>query len=468
MSSEAVVRVENVSKRFEVGASPASKLYSVLLDSLGAPRRLLPGGRPDHRHFEALKDVSFSVNRGETLGIIGRNGSGKSTLLQIICGILAPSSGAVETKGSIAPLLELGAGFNPGFSGRENVFLNAALLGLTREQTLDRFEAIEAFADIGPFIDQPVRTYSSGMFVRLAFATAIHTDPDILVVDEALSVGDEAFQRKCFSRIEEIKANGGTILFVSHGAQTVIELCDRAVLIDHGEKLLEGKPKRVVSSYQRLLSLSHAEAASFRDELLHGPRDADRSLDASQRAAAAAAESTRLKAYFDPSLQSESKTEYSSKGVRIIDSHITTLTGDRVNCLVRGERYRYKYEVEFDADAYSVAFGMYIKNTTGTGLGGGSTEATPHLRLESVEGPSRHFVSFEFTCALTSGVYFTNSGAYGAAGEGRDFLHRVLDAVAFRVLPETGAIAYGPADFAVEFSVTENTAAAADAKSLEG
>ncbi|MEL6688446.1 MAG: ABC transporter ATP-binding protein [Pseudomonadota bacterium] len=231
------VRVSNVSKLYRTYSKPTDRLIEAFVPK--AER---------HREFQALKSVSFELPRGETLGIVGRNGSGKSTLLQIICGTMQPSSGEVSVQGRVAALLELGAGFNSEFTGRENVHLNATILGMRRDEIAERFDAIAAFADLGDFIDQPVKTYSSGMFVRLAFATAINTDPDILVVDEALAVGDEAFQRKCFAKIEEIQARGGTILFVSHSAGSITQLCSRAMLIDQGEVILDGRPKTVAAS----------------------------------------------------------------------------------------------------------------------------------------------------------------------------------------------------------------------------
>lgn len=452
MSFDLAIEVRGVSKSFDLAASPLSRLRSVFAEALGL-RTFTAQPEKTARRFEALKNVSFDVRRGETLGIVGRNGSGKSTLLQIVCGTLRASQGSVRTAGSIAPLLELGAGFNPNFTGRENVFLNAALLGLTREQIRDRFAAIEAFADIGAFIDRPVRTYSSGMFVRLAFATAIHTEPDILVIDEALSVGDEAFQRKCFSRIEDIKAAGGTILFVSHGAQTVLELCDRAILLDRGSKVSEGPPKGVIADYQKLLSLPEDEAMRFRAEMAMRGEGGHAADNPAAGAISDGGGQDALQAFFDPELRSQSVVEYPSKGVSISGSRITTPDGEPVNCLVRGERYVYRYEVRFDAAMQDIAFGMYVKTPTGAGLGGGSTEQVKAQRLAEAEAGDRFTVSFPFTCALTPGVYFTNSGVYGPSPDGRDFLHRVLDATAFRVQPELESLAYGPLDLSVSCSL---------------
>src|SRR5439155_24116074 len=231
-SEEIAVRVSDLSKCYHIYDRPPDRLKQSVLPKLQRLIRKPP--RQYYREFWALKDVSFEVKKGESVGIIGRNGSGKSTLLQLICGTLSPTSGSVETNGRVAALLELGAGFNPEFTGRENVYMNGAVLGLSQEEIDARFDDIAAFADIGDFIDQPVKTYSSGMYVRLAFAVSINVDPKILVVDEALAVGDELFQRKCYSRIENIKDSGATILLVTHSATPVAQMCAQALLLDRG------------------------------------------------------------------------------------------------------------------------------------------------------------------------------------------------------------------------------------------
>lgn len=227
-----VIRVRDVSKYFPIYETPRDRLKQMLLPRL--TRLLGRAPRSYHREFWALNGVSFDIRRGETVGIIGRNGAGKSTLLQILCGTLEPSSGIVETRGRIAALLELGAGFNPEFSGRENVFMNGAILGLSHAEVARRFDEIAAFADIGDFIEQPVKTYSSGMYVRLAFAVQACVDPDILIVDEALAVGDIGFQYKCYKRMEALKKKGVTILMVSHATGSILEYADRCIVLDGG------------------------------------------------------------------------------------------------------------------------------------------------------------------------------------------------------------------------------------------
>lgn len=241
------IRVDNLSKGYHLYDKPRDRLKQFLL-----PRLYHLMGRPGSQYFRefwALKDLSFEVKKGETVGIVGRNGSGKSTLLQLICGTLSPTIGNVETHGRIAALLELGSGFNPEFSGRENVYLNAAVLGLTKHEIEERFEDIAAFADIGQFIEQPVKTYSSGMYVRLAFAVAIHVEPQVLIVDEALSVGDFAFQTKCVRQLRSFLDGGGTLLFVSHDITTIKSLCQKAIYLRQGRLQKFGIASQVCDFY---------------------------------------------------------------------------------------------------------------------------------------------------------------------------------------------------------------------------
>lgn len=243
MDTDIAISVRNVSKKFRLFSSPKERLYEALH----------PFRKQYHREFWALKEVSFDVRRGEIVGILGRNGCGKSTLLQIICSIMQATQGEVQVKGRISALLELGAGFNPEFTGRDNVILNGAIMGIPRNEMLRRLPEIEVFADIGEFFDQPVKTYSSGMYVRVAFAAAIHVDPEILIVDEALSVGDAKFQHRCFQRIRSFMEQGKTILVVSHNTDTLLRICHRGIVIDGGELRHIGSIASAVDCYSELL-----------------------------------------------------------------------------------------------------------------------------------------------------------------------------------------------------------------------
>lgn len=251
MSSEIAIKVENLSKCYQIYNQPRDRLKQFVLPRL---QRFAGPPKQYYREFWALKDLSFEVKKGETVGILGRNGSGKSTLLQMICGTLNPTSGSIQTNGRIAALLELGSGFNPEFTGRENVYMNASVLGLTKDEIDARFDGMAAFADIGEFIERPVKTYSSGMMMRLAFAVAINVSPSILIVDEALSVGDAVFQDKCFRKIRQLKSIGVTILFVTHDISTISAFCDAAMLIHQGGLVKTGNVNSVINEYKKIIS----------------------------------------------------------------------------------------------------------------------------------------------------------------------------------------------------------------------
>lgn len=446
MSSEPIIDVRGMGKVYPMYDKPHHRLI-----------QMFSRGRRWYREFEALRNIEFQIERGQTVGIVGRNGSGKSTLLQIICGTLAPTFGEVHVRGRVAALLELGAGFNPEFTGRENVFMNGTLMGLGHDMIEQRFPEILAFADIGDFINRPVKTYSSGMYVRLAFAVAIHVEPDLLVVDEALSVGDEAFQRKCFARIEKLRESGCTILFVSHGAGTVIELCDRAILLDGGEMLADGAPKAVISRYQRMLYAPESRVQELRDQMrleMQLPQHVAEKKNAAAAVrfplpAGGAVISTALtppaaymEAYFDEHLRSHSELAYASQGARIQDPHIETMTGKRVNVLNAGERYVYVYTVQFERAMTFTRFGMLIKTPTGVELAG-AVSATPEHAIAWVDQGTQSIVSFEFDCRLAPGAYFMNAGVQGRIGEEETYLDRRIDALMFKVMPGTDRLSTG-------------------------
>lgn len=453
MSSEIAIKVDGVSKCYHIYDNPRDRLF-----------QMLARGRKQYfREFWALHDVSFEIGRGETIGIVGRNGSGKSTLLQCICGTLNMTGGRIDARGRIAALLELGSGFNPEFTGRENVYMNAAVLGLSRGETDARFAEIEAFADIGSFIDQPTKMYSSGMVVRLAFAVAINADASILIVDEALAVGDELFQRKCFAKIEAIKKAGATILFVSHSGGVVIELCDRAILLDGGRKLAEGIPKQIVGQYQKLLYAPADKVAAIRDEILAGqgggvPQDGleDEGRDYSgtpDSDGTPAAVEDDLE-FFDPHLVSTSVLAYESHGVYIDSPRLFLPSGTQVNCLRRGRLYRYGYDASFDVEAGAVRFGMMIKTLSGLELGGAASAASSQSAIAYIPAGSRVRVNFDFECNLNPGTYYLNAGVVGSVGGEETYLHRLVDGCLFRVIPESDDKATGVVDFKCMPNVT--------------
>lgn len=421
MCSDLAIRIENVGKSYALYDAPLDRIKQALF-----PKRCY------HKPVTAVKGVSLEIKRGETVGLVGRNGSGKSTLLQMVCGTLSPSEGTIETHGRISALLELGAGFDPELTGHENIYLNASILGLPPHEIRARYKDIVEFSGIGHAISQPVKTYSSGMYVRLAFAIAVASEPDILVVDEALAVGDEAFQRKCYARIRDIQSQGGTILLVSHSASTIMEMCDRAVLMEQGELKAVGSPKSIINLYHKLI---------------YAPKDKEGQVLASIDSSVVAVDATV--GGFDPDMRPQSTVVYESHGALIENPRMETLDGTEVNQLTRGERYRYRFRVSFKKAASDVRCGMMIKTLSGVELGG-SSSASLEKAIKSVKPGEVAEVSFTFRAMLYPGVYFLNSGCSGMVGDRLTFLHRITDAVMFRVLPESGVAGTGTVDFGIE------------------
>lgn len=362
---------------------------------------------------------------------MGRNGSGKSTLLQIICNVVPATSGKVQVDGKVAALLELGTGFNSEFSGRENVYLNGTILGLSRQQIDERFDAIVAFSGIGDFIEQPLKVYSSGMVVRLAFSVMVNVDADIWVIDEALAVGDEAFQRKCYSKISDFVDQGKTLVFVSHGPQTVIELCDRAILIDQGQLIQDGPAKDVIREYHRRLYSPNLKAdascPSRGGELAGSPAD-------------------QVDAFLDPEMLCQSTLEYAVQGARIRNIRVLNQEGRQVNLLSQNMTYTYAYEVEFLEDAIKVVFGSMLKTLTGIELGGILSHPVSKP-IAHISSGSQAEIRFYFHCCLSPGVYFMNAGVTGDRNGLNGYLHRVVDAVMFRVQPSADSQFTGLIDF---------------------
>lgn len=388
----------------------------------------------------------MEIRKGETVGIIGRNGSGKSTLLQVICGTLNPTFGKVQTTGRIAALLELGSGFNPEFTGRENVYLNAAILGLGQDEIDARFDEIAAFADIGDFLEQPVKTYSSGMVVRLAFAVQAMIDPDILVVDEALAVGDEKFQRKCFARLEELKAKGTSILFVSHSAPTVLELCDRAFLLDSGIRILHGKPRDVVSAYQRLI---YAPPEAHR-ELVQEYCAVDRAAETAKLTSATERECDPTKAdltFFDPSLVPETTTVYPIQGAEILSISIRDRYDHVVNVLQPHDTYRVEIAGRFLKDLVGVYFGTHLRTVAGVEITG-QRYPEEGAYVQNVQAGTDFKIRFSFRMSLLPGVYFVGGGVWSI--EEPNCAHRIVDAVMFRVSPHERLNSFGYVSLAAD------------------
>jgi lipopolysaccharide transport system ATP-binding protein len=461
MSSDYAAVVENVGKCYHVFDNNMDRLRQAFV----------LGGRKHYREFWALRDISFHAEKGETIGIVGANGSGKSTLLQLLFGVLQPTEGRIKMAGRVGGLLELGAGFNPEETGRENVLINAAILGVPPDQIPALFEKVAAFADIGEFLDQPVKVYSSGMGVRLGFALQISVPCDVLIIDEALAVGDELFQRKCYAALENFRSGGGTVLFVSHSAGSVKEMCRRALFLDHGRLIQQGRCKTVVDNYQKFLYMREPERSHFRDELAkvgHIPMEdlavtgqtlvheagfgySIRQLKEARELAGSTVFDQGVDrdpppADYEEGLSTQTASYYQPIGAVISNPRIETLEGRRVNILNPHERYRYRYQVDFKETAHNVVFGWLVKSTSGLELGGGAHDGSEGYIRETAPGQV-YDISFEFNASLFPGIYYLNCGVSGTLGDYDGFLHRVIDCVAFRVRNVFSKVHAGFVDF---------------------
>lgn len=346
-----IVRAEKVSKCFRIYRHPSDHLKELLLF----------GKRRYHEPFWAVKDVDLAIERGCCLGVIGENGSGKSTLLRIIAGVIRPTTGMIEVGGRVSALLELGAGFNPQFTGRENIYLYASILGFTDAQTRERIPLIEKFAEIGDFVDRPVKTYSSGMFVRLAFAVAIHMDPDILIVDEALSVGDIFFQQRCIRRIQQLKQQGVTILFVSHDLETVRSLADRTIWMDHGSVCLSGKTDEVVSKYLAAMVM-RGRKEIMEEEALGKPLELPADLELSEEAL------ERIPKFLE--LVTNVDHRYGNRKARIAGIGIFGSEGQPAAGVAQGDRICVRISVEFLDNVEHPNVGFMLRNRLGEDVSG--------------------------------------------------------------------------------------------------
>lgn len=412
MSSDIAISVSNISKRYEMYADPKDRLLQFF-------------SLRDKQYFEefwALRNVSFSVGRGETIGILGRNGSGKSTLLQIIAGTLASTSGDIKTNGILTALLELGSGFNPEFTGRDNVYLNGTILGLSREQMDNHFDNIASFADIGLHLDQPVKTYSSGMVVRLAFAVQACISPQILIVDEALSVGDEKFQRKCFDYIERLRGNGCSILLVTHSTATVEKFCQRGVLLHKGEVHGVGPAKEIVDQYHALL---------YSDE-----RSYLRYVNQNSRQAVDKASSVVLAGENDiESLQEDDISSQEKDGLRAVISNwgIYNASGEISEVFYTGNKATVQFEVDVIRSVEEIQAGILIRTVEGVSAFGTSTLYHDCNQVNARKGTKLVF-SFDIELSLCPGSYFITLAIAEAISHGdMAYLDRKTDAIIIKV-----------------------------------
>lgn len=394
MSSEAIININTLSKTYRVYNRPVDRVIESILHRSGIREK-----DSRFREIKALKPMDLKIYPGETVGIIGRNGSGKSTLLQIISGTLYPTTGDVQINGRLSALLELGAGFNPEFSGRENAFLNGSIMGFSRSQMEDKFDDIVDFSGIGEFIEQPVKTYSSGMFVRLAFAVAIHMDPDILVVDEALSVGDVRFQNKCFRKLRELKDKGTTTLFVTHSSDLIVRHCDRAVLLEKGAVHSVGSPGDVVNEYMNLLFNNDTGQATGSSAISDTHQYDDNGLTTDRAVDGCCSRPLYNHAEYRWGDQRGLIQDYVML-VNGVTPGSMCESGDRVDLLVR---------VVFHQDVNKPIIGLTIKTADGIIVYGANTRAR-NLAVPAGRAGAEMLVRFGFTVDLVGGDYFISLG----------------------------------------------------------
>lgn len=411
--SETAILVDHVSKMYKLYDKPMDRLK----ESLGLSHK------KKYKEHYALRDVSFQVHRGETVGIIGTNGSGKSTILKIITGVLSPTNGSVQVNGRISALLELGAGFNQEYSGIENVYLNGTMIGFSREEIDAKLDDILRFADIGDFVYQPVKTYSSGMFVRLAFAIAINIDPEILIVDEALSVGDVFFQAKCYRKFEEFKDMGKTILFVSHDLSSIGKYCDRVVLLNNGVKLAEGGAKEMVNLYRKVLVNQY---------------DDENPEEENSQAVQESQEDTALKEKLN--LNPE-VLEYGSKLAEITDFAIFDDGQNITNLIEKGQTFSVKMKVEFHEDISEPIFAFTIKDLKGTEITGTNTmyEGSP---VKPKKCGDIQEITFTQVMNLEAGEYMLCLGCTGYREGEFTVFHRLYDVCNLTVISDKKAVGY--------------------------
>ena len=429
--NDTAIRVENISKLYKLYDNPRDRLK----ESLGLTKEKL------YKEHYALHDVSFDIQRGETVGIIGTNGAGKSTVLKIITGVLNPTQGQVEVNGRISALLELGAGFNMEYTGIENVYLNGTMIGFSKEEIDAKLQDILDFADIGDFVYQPVKTYSSGMFVRLAFAVAINIDPEILIVDEALSVGDVFFQTKCFKKFEEFKKLGKTILFVSHDLGSISRYCDRVVLLNKGTKMAEGTPKEMVSLYKRLLV---GQEALVEEELEQNGKDSRPDIPKTENGL------WKENYQINPNLKEEG-----NKKAEIIDFAIIDENDCYTGSMIKGTEFTIKIKVLFREKIENPVISYSFCNVKGVEITGTSTECE-NIYIGEVQAEEIYTATFVQKMYLQGGEYFLTISCSEKQEDGNMLCHRLEKVCNVTVVSDKNTVGFYDMNTTVEIRKVED------------
>ena len=428
-NKDIAICVDNVTKIYKLYEKPSDRLK----EALGLSRKKL------HKEHYALRDINMSIFQGETVGIIGTNGSGKSTILKIITGVLNPTKGNLSVNGRISALLELGAGFNMEYNGIENIYLNGTMMGFSKQEIDEKLQDILDFADIGDYVYQPCKTYSSGMFVRLAFAVAINIEPEILIVDEALSVGDVFFQAKCYHKFDEFKKMGKTILFVSHDLSSIAKYCDRVVLLNQGHKLGEGTPKEMIDAYKQVL-VGQYEVPEEEDSLLEDE-------DINELAAEVSDGKRKKNKKSGEKVSAEvlgvnpDALEYGTKAATIYDYYVTDKRGTKASAIIKGEEFTLHYRVKFSEDIPAPIFAFTIKNVRGTEITG-TNSMFEKAFLSDVKAGEEKEVTFTQNMDLQGGEYLLSLGVTGYEKEKFEVYHRLYDVINITVVSDKDTVGY--------------------------
>lgn len=444
MDQNIAIQVTDVEKVYKLYEKPSDRLK----DAFGL------GKKCHHTKHHALKGINMTIRQGECVGIIGTNGSGKSTILKIITGVLSPTKGTVTVNGRISALLELGAGFNMEYNGIENIYLNGTMIGFSEKEIDQKLDAILEFADIGEYVYQPVKTYSSGMFVRLAFAVAINIDPEILIVDEALSVGDVFFQAKCYHKFEEFKEMGKTIVFVSHDLGSISKYCDRVVLLNQGTKLGEGDPKKMIDTYKQVLVGQYAVQESGEERLLDDEQlreMAAKGIDGSKHTAgitaagnnAVGTDHVQKNANGVKTVAGENPEllEYGSKKAVITEYYITDDKGIKTSAILKGSKFTIHMKVQMMEKLQAPIFAFTIKNVRGTEITGTNTMFEKAF-LESVEANEVKEVTFTQEMNLQGGDYLLSLGVTGYEDDDFTVYHRLYDVLNVTVISDKDTVGF--------------------------
>ena len=434
-------------KKIAICSDQITKIYTLyekpsdrMKEALGLTRKKL------HKEHYALQGVDMTVYQGETVGIIGTNGSGKSTILKIITGVLNPTKGNLTVNGRISALLELGAGFNMEYNGIENIYLNGTMMGFSQKEIDDKLQDILDFADIGDYVYQPCKTYSSGMFVRLAFAVAINIEPEILIVDEALSVGDVFFQAKCYHKFDEFKKMGKTILFVSHDLSSIAKYCDRVILLNQGHKLGEGTPKEMIDAYKQVLvgqyEVPEEEDSLLEDEELNelAAEVSDGSRKKNKTVRKGTPSDARKKAA-DVLGVNPDALEYGTKAATIYDYYVTDKKGTKASAIIKGEEFTLHYKVKFSEDIPAPIFAFTVKNVRGTEITG-TNSMFEKAFLSDVKAGEEKEVTFTQKMDLQGGEYLLSLGVTGYEKEKFEVYHRLYDVINITVVSDKDTVGY--------------------------